>query len=310
MEKYALSIEGMTCPSCEARVSKAISSVPGIGNLEVNLEEGNATFELSGQDSSLDSVIKAVEQAGYGARVGKKFDWIYVWGFFLLFALMPLSHRLGAGRILEDASYGMLFAIGLLTSIHCVGMCGGITLSQVADGESFRNRAFTLGKYNLSRVFAYTLVGAILGGIGAFVTPSPALKGLLLLAGGIGIGLFALAGIAPRWFGKVRMPDFIKGRQQTGRSNSWMVGFLNGFVPCPPLQGMQLFALASGSALKGGLSMLFFSLGTIPLLLGFGTFVTLLSPRWRSRLVKLGLMFMVLLGVMMIMRGISAIVRG
>lgn len=72
---------------------------------------------------------------------------------------------------------------------------------------------------------------------------------------------------------------------------------------------MQLFALASGSALQGGLSMLLFSLGTIPLL-GFGTFLTLLSVKMRTRLVKLGLLFVLLLGFMMMMRGMSFLVKG
>ena len=313
MAKYTLTIEGMTCAHCEARVTQALSSVPGVGDLEVSLAKGTASFELGGGDGAVKDVVRAVEQAGYGAHAGKKFDWIYVWGFVLAVVLMMLSMRLVRGRSLEGADYGFIFIIGLLTSLHCVAMCGGITLSQVAGGQSFSERALTLGKYHLARLFSYSIVGAVLGGIGAFATPSNGLKGLLVVAGGIGMALFALAGIAPRWFSKVRLPGFLSGTDPASRyggNSSWVLGFLNGFVPCPPLQAMQLFALASGSALRGGLSMMFFALGTIPLLLGFGTFVTLLSPRWRSRLVKLGLMFVLLLALIMVVKGTGMVLKG
>lgn len=313
MSKQSLSIEGMTCSSCAMKVTQAITSVPGISGVNVSLNSEKATFELSGQSVTVENVIQAIEKAGYGAHVDRKFDWFYIWGFLLLVALMMLSSRLNFERYLAGASYGLLFVIGLFTSVHCVGMCGGITLSQVSRGQSFRVRSFSLVKYHLGRILSYTLVGALLGGIGAFASPSERLRGILTVAGGIGMALFALAGIAPKWFGKIRIPNFTRGRVQVEGifgHNSWGLGFINGFVPCGPLQGMQLFALASGSAWRGGLSMLIFSLGTVPLLLGFGTFVTLLSVKFRSRLVKLGLFFVLLLGLMMMMQGMRFVMKG
>lgn len=70
---------------------------------------------------------------------------------------------------------------------------------------------------------------------------------------------------------------------------------------------MQLFALASGTALKGGLAMMVFALGTMPLLFGFGTFVTLLTNRFRHRLIKLGYIFILFLSFIMLMNGIRYI---
>jgi len=313
MSKQTLSIEGMTCSSCVMKVTQAIASVPGVSGVNVSLKSEKVTFELTGRSGTVEDVIQAVEKAGYGAHVGRKFDWLYVWGFLVLVVLMMLSSRLNFERYLAGASYGLLFVIGLFNSIHCVGMCGGITLSQVSHGQSFRVRSFSLAQYHMGRILSYTLVGAVLGGIGAFASPSERLRGILTVAGGIGMALFALAGIAPKWFGKIRLPNFTNGRDKAEGifgSNPWGLGFINGFVPCGPLQGMQLFALASGSAWQGGLSMLIFSLGTVPLLFGFGTFVTLLSARFRSRLVKLGLLFVFLLGFMMVMRGLSFVMKG
>ena len=313
MSKQSLSIEGMTCSSCVMKVTQAITSVPGISGVNVSLTSQKATFELTEPSGTKENVIEAIKKAGYEASVHKKFDSFYVWGFVGLVILMIASNKIkGYEPSMSNASYGLLFIIGLFTSVHCVGMCGGITLSQVSSGQTFRMRSFSLAQYHLGRIFSYTLVGAILGGIGAFASPSDRLRGILTVAGGLGMALFALAGIAPQWFGKIRLPNFVSGRARANGvlgHSSWAIGFINGFVPCGPLQGMQLFALASGSAWRGGLSMLVFSMGTIPLLLGFGTFVTLLSVKFRSRLIKLGLLFVLLLGFMMVTRGLSFVIK-
>ena len=58
------------------------------------------------------------------------------------------------------------------------------------------------------------------------------------------------------------------------------VGLLNGLMPCGPLQSMQLAALASLSPIKGALSLLFFSLGTTPLMLGLGSLTAALGQRF------------------------------
>ena len=70
---------------------------------------------------------------------------------------------------------------------------------------------------------------------------------------------------------RLRLPAGLQGTllRRAGGS-SFVIGLLNGFMPCGPLQAMQLYALSTGSAVRGALSMLAFSLGTVPLMLGFG----------------------------------------
>ncbi len=81
---------------------------------------------------------------------------------------MIVSIRLlTAKQTLPGAGYGLLFITGLLTSLHCVGMCGGITLSQGSVGNNFRMRSATLLQYHLGRLVSYTLIGIILGAAGA-----------------------------------------------------------------------------------------------------------------------------------------------
>ncbi|MBC6297057.1 heavy-metal-associated domain-containing protein [Listeria sp. FSL L7-1517] len=65
MEKLTLKIEGMTCGHCEARVTKALEEVAGVTNAKVSLEEGRATVEFENGKVTEDTLIDAVEEAGY-----------------------------------------------------------------------------------------------------------------------------------------------------------------------------------------------------------------------------------------------------
>ena len=76
-------------------------------------------------------------------------------------------------------------------------------------------------------------------------------------------------------------------------------------MPCGPLQTMQLYALGTGSFLTGALSMFFFSLGTIPLLFGLGIVSALVSHRFNRRMLAATGILVLLLGVVMITRGLS-----
>lgn len=74
------------------------------------------------------------------------------------------------------------------------------------------------------------------------------------------------------------------------------IGLINGFMPCGPLQSMQLYAISSGSFLSGAASMFFFCLGTIPLVLLFGTAAGFLKMNWRQKMLNLGSAMLILIG--------------
>jgi copper chaperone CopZ len=61
--KKTVSIEGMTCAHCTARVTRALQGVTGIGNVTVSLEKNNAVVE--GNDFADADIRAAVEDAGY-----------------------------------------------------------------------------------------------------------------------------------------------------------------------------------------------------------------------------------------------------
>jgi len=201
-----------------------------------------------------------------------------------LFSLVPAA-ELGAG-------YGALAILGLLTSLHCLAMCGGIALGlsvgpgsgsgdESRGGGAARLRPALL--YNGGRVLSYTLTGALVGGLGSLIGFSLMAKAALMAAAALAMIAYGL-----RALGLLRLPSLGIGagtrlgeaaaRASSGRG-PFLVGLANGLMPCGPLQTMQLFALGTGSAAAGALSMLAFGLGTAPLMLGLGALAGLVPRR-------------------------------
>jgi len=85
----------------------------------------------------------------------------------------------------------------------------------------------------------------------------------------------------------------------------FLVGMLNGLMPCGPLQTMQLYALGTGSAAAGALSMFIFSLGTVPLMLVFGAISGFLSKGYTKQLLKFSGFLVIILGIIMGNRGLA-----
>lgn len=211
---------------------------------------------------------------------------------------------------LTNASYIVLFVVGVLTSIHCVGMCGGIMLSQSLSSES--NNKFEAMKpavlYNLGRVLSYTLLGGIIGTLGSVFSLSITTKAALQIFAGLFMIMmgFNMAGFNIFRKFHIKLPHFAcKVRNKSG--SPFIVGLLNGFMPCGPLQTMQLFALGTGSALKGSLSMFMFSLGTMPLMLTFGALSGLLSKGHTKKLLKFSGVLIIVLGLIMGNRGLTLV---
>ena len=151
-----------------------------------------------------------------------------------------------------------------------IAMCGGINLTQsVLSAERRGNTLRANAHYQAGRVLSYTLSGGIVGAVGGVVNFSGRMRGLVLILAGL-----LMLGMALRMLGvfkflrgfPVSLPQFRSG----GERSNFVVGLLNGFMPCGPLQAMQLYALSRGTFAGGALSMLLFGLGTVPLMFGFG----------------------------------------
>jgi len=322
IQRIILYVDGMTCSSCESRITKTLASLTGVISSKASLQGGTAEAEYDNSKIAVDEIKTAIGKAGYTVRDGKGSGTAIALGIGLLLVaayLIAGSSGLFAYLPRIDASigYAMLFAIGILTSIHCVAMCGGIALSQslgatqvecapqkTSGAERIKSILPAL-KYNAGRVIAYTIIGGIVGAAGSVFNFSPMVKGII--AGLAGLLMIVLA---LRMLGLLRL--FPRARQvvpkplrdagakisvSLQKGGPFGVGLLNGLMPCGPLQTMQLYALGTGSALGGALSMLIFSVGTVPLLFLFGVTATLLPRKAVPMMVKASAVLVMFLGV-------------
>jgi sulfite exporter TauE/SafE len=229
----------------------------------------------------------------------------------------------------QDASYGVLLLFGLLTSLHCVGMCGGLILTQtlnaaqdspagqesptgsLREGSIDKKPLLYAGFYNIGRIFSYTLVGALAGGLGQVLTFSGRFTGVVPLVGGafmILLGLSLLGNFPflrkfslpmPKWLAKLLYKGALKGK------SPFLVGSLTSLMPCGPLQIVQVYAISTKSVLIGALSMLVFVLGTVPALFLFGAFSGLFSKKFSHLVTRGSAVVVCVMGLLMIGRGLA-----
>lgn len=318
--RITLYVDGMTCGSCETRIKKALAGMDGVLSVEAHVKGGEVIVEYDEDRAELSAIRKEIEKAGYPVRGKQSAGTAIALGIGLLLVAAYLIAGMNGvftsiPAIDANVGYAMLFGIGVLTSIHCVAMCGGIALSQsvkLTTGQRFRQLQPGL-LYNAGRVVSYTAIGAFVGALGSAFTFSPVAKGVIAALAGafmvvLGLrmlGLIRAESIVParlrRAFNAVSSRLGIGDRlQRSGFARNggpFVVGLLNGLMPCGPLQTMQLYALGTGSAAAGALSMFIFSLGTVPLMLLFGLTATLLPRKFVPVMVKASSVLVMFLGV-------------
>ena len=213
----------------------------------------------------------------------------------------------GASPEIGGASFGALFLVGLSTSPHCLGMCGGILLSVCQRREGRKAQLGAALGYNGGRMISYTALGAVFGALGTVLTYTLSMKSMLftmlgLVVALLGLNMWGLLPALPSLPGEqnaaCRLPD--KLRRQT----PLLVGLLTGLMPCGALYAAWLCTMSSGSAGNGALLMLAFSLGTVPLMLLFASLGALLSRGWKKYLRKLSAVLVTSMGLKMLIGGL------
>lgn len=336
MKKTTIMIVDMICSSCEARISRTLAAIDGVTAVSVSLKGGRADIEYDEKKTSIEALKAAIEKAGYTVgKSGGAGTAAAVGVGVILAALYMIANAAGLFNAIPAISaslgYGMLFVVGLLTSVHCVAMCGGISLSQSVaklgdartgkggDAAAASTAGGTIKKlmpgllYNGGRIVSYTIVGGLVGALGAAFSFSPALKGAIAAAAGLfmillGLKMLGVLSGLPQVSRLVPAPiRNVAGRFSSalGSRGPFAVGLLNGLMPCGPLQTMQLYALGTGSLWAGALSMFIFSLGTVPLMLVFSLAAALIPKKFFPAMVKASAVLVMFLGVMTFSRAAS-----
>jgi len=215
--------------------------------------------------------------------------------------------------------------IGLLSSLHCLGMCGGIigalSLSLPAEIRSNRARVgFFVLLYNLGRLTSYMLAGALAGAFGVEVLKLLGLDvsnahSILRIAGAafiIVIGLY-LGGWFPQMIQleKLGQPVWRRLQPIAGRlmpintpAHALFYGMVWGWLPCGLVYVVLLMTVTAGSAIQGALMMGAFGLGTLPSMLSAGVMVSWIRKLGQSRKARQ------IIGLILVVTAIASIFIG
>lgn len=206
--------------------------------------------------------------------------------------------------------------LGLLSSLHCVTMCGPLVLmlGTPSAGRTLGARVAHVAWYHTGRLTTYAAFGLIAGLAGSFFALAGAGRALAIAAG----ALLLIASIAPavakRWQFGLR-PWLAVVSRAAAAARRWkgghpvagpvMAGMVNGLLPCGMIYAALAAALAAGSIGHAVLTMAAFGAGTVPALAAVSLTAARISPEWRRRLVHVAPACVALVGVLLIMRGVA-----
>jgi len=212
-----------------------------------------------------------------------------------------------------------IFFVALLGSFgHCIGMCGGFVIAYTTakvDAEwSKSHQMIAHLLYSLGRVTSYMIIGAIFGYLGQKISFSMTTKGVLFISVGL---LMLLIGLS--LIGKIKFLNSIESSiaqsslfsklfKQVSHAKRlrsfYLMGMLNGFIPCGLVYFFATAAIVAGSALQGAIVMGIFGVATIPAMLGVGIFSSLIKDSsYRQLVIKIAAVLVMLFGLFTAYKG-------
>lgn len=210
----------------------------------------------------------------------------------------------------DSFSYSYAFMLGLLSSAHCVGMCGGISsalsVGISAPHQPLRFITLTL-HYNIGRIITYTLLGFSLGSLMALLGEYwPIMTIVMRVAAGIILIIMGFY-LTNLWHGliwiekigqhlwRIVSPLSKKCLPIKQPHQAIFLGLIWGFLPCGLVYSMLIWAASTRDASQSAILMFCFGLGTLPALITLGVFSTLLKKWVQSRTTRTVAGFLVII---------------
>lgn len=283
---YTFYVKGMHCNACVFLTESELTEDPRVLSAKSSLETRSVAICGDFGDMPLGDVAKELsdllsQHSLSTERVAEDVNWgefaiaiPIALGFALLFILLQ---KLGLVNLVNtgNVTYSTAFVIGLIASLStCMAVVGGLVLSMSAtfarEGDKVRPQIL----FHSGRIVSFFVLGGVIGMVGAAFRLGATgsfvlglLIGLVMLV--LGINLLDVF----HWTKRLQpsMPKFLSQRalSVTKFNHTFtpaLVGIATFFLPCGFTQSMQIYALSTGSFLKGGLTMLAFALGTLPIL--------------------------------------------
>ena len=205
------------------------------------------------------------------------------------------------------------FTLGFTGSLHCMGMCGPLSITMCSVNSQNNNMMPSILSYHAGRIITYSLLGGFIGLFSHLLLLSGFQKGISVLSGVLLI-ILALstqnldASLSNNSFGK--WIGHLSGRlhklvfSKSKKPNTAILGMLNGILPCGLVYIALAGALTSGNVWSGMMFMGAFGLGTLPLLFITTYYSGKISLRFPGLFQKILPGITIFLGLLMIMRGI------
>ncbi|MCF0071206.1 sulfite exporter TauE/SafE family protein [Dyadobacter sp. CY261] len=207
----------------------------------------------------------------------------------------------------------LALTMGLVSSFHCVGMCGPIALALPVHKGTRAQQITGILAYNAGRALTYATFGILIGTLGASLAWLGVLRYASVVVGVTMLGYVVWpAGLGER----LHMPMFWqkaigRAKQKMGlylKKNDLpsmlLLGILNGAIPCGMVYIALMSSISTGSSWGGAVFMALFGLGTMPAMLALGIARQQFTPALRTRIRKLTPLLVAIAGIWLVVRGV------
>lgn len=204
--------------------------------------------------------------------------------------------------------------LGLIGSFHCIGMCGPIAIALPLPQKNWASKILGASLYNIGRALTYGLMGVVFGLVGKGFKLAGLQQWVSIIMGAIMI----LSVLFPVLFrNKAKLDGFVNRLvsrlknyfgvlfQKRTFYSLFLIGLLNGFLPCGLVYMAIAGAVATGDITNGALYMVVFGLGTLPVMLSVSLAGNLISGSFRNKIRKFIPVFIVLIGILFMLRGMN-----
>jgi sulfite exporter TauE/SafE/copper chaperone CopZ len=310
----------MHCKACTLLIEDAITGLPNVESAAVSLAGEHVTVTGDFTDTPervAADLTKLVHDRGYTLTV-EKVAHAAGWGDFayalpiaaLLVAGFLVLQKMGLANLItsSNVSYGTAFFIGLIASVSsCLAIVGGLVLSLSASSAKEGGTWRTPILFHAGRLGGFFILGGLVGMLGSSLHLGLTanivlgiLVGVVMLI--LGVNLLDVFHFTKKL--QFTMPArFSRHLVQGSKHDHYLVPALIGigtfFLPCGFTQSMQLYALSTGSFSQGSLTMLFFALGTLPVLalLSFSA-LNITNKPWKGVFFKTAGLIVIMLAVL------------
>lgn len=273
MKKY-IKIKNMTCNSCKVKIENKVSSINYVNSAVVHLNKNILEIDYN-DELDINIVCDKINKLGYETNINMVVSKINNYNttiinlviitlvlsiYLILRFYLGIDFNTIMPEINSSTSLIMLFVIGLLSSIHCISMCGGIMLSVCSKSDKPLKKPLL---YNGGRLFSYTVVGAVCGFIGSSLSLNNTVYFIFMFIAAL---MMFVASLSMLNIVTIKISSYLPKFKNKGNT-PFVVGILSGLMPCGALISMQLYAVSTNNFLLGALSMFLFCLGTIPIMM-------------------------------------------